>query len=134
MTEAQKGWHQGGCHCGAVRFSVLVPRTVHVNDCNCSICRMTGHRHLTVPHEDLRLETGKDMLTSYRFNTGEAEHLFCKVCGVKPFYQPRSHPGSYSVNFRCMDHPEDFEVIDDGCFDGANWEANIADLRSRIPD
>ena len=130
----EKTWHQGGCHCGAVRFSVLMPGTVHVNDCNCSICRMTGHRHLTVSHEDFRLEKGRDMLTSYRFNTGVAEHLFCKICGVKSFYQPRSHPNSYSVNFRCLDKPEALTVIQEETFDGANWEANIADLRSRIPD
>jgi hypothetical protein len=134
MTEDRKIWHRGGCHCGAVRFSVLLPGTIHVNDCNCSICRMTGHRHLTVRKEELELEEGEDMLTSYRFNTGVANHLFCKVCGVKPFYVPRSHPGGYSVNFRCLDEPEAFDVIDEGTFDGANWEANIAALKERIPD
>ena len=134
MTEDRKTWHRGGCHCGAVRFSVLLPRTIHVNDCNCSICRMTGYRHLTVRKNELELEEGEDMLTSYRFNTGVANHLFCKVCGVKPFYVPRSHPGGYSVNFRCLDEPEAFDVIDEGTFDGANWEANIAALKERIPD
>ena len=95
---------------------------------------MTGYRHLTVRKNELELEEGEDMLTSYRFNTGVANHLFCKVCGVKPFYVPRSHPGGYSVNFRCLDEPEAFDVIDEGTFDGANWEANIAALKERIPD
>ena len=128
-----KSWHQGGCHCQAVRFAFQMPRAVDVIECSCSICRMTGHQHLTVPHADFRLERGEDMLTSYRFNSGKAEHLFCKVCGVKSFYQPRSHPDSYSVNFRCVDHPEAFTVTW-GVFDGANWESNIADLKTRIPD
>jgi hypothetical protein len=106
---------------------------VDVRECTCSICRKTGHLHLTIPHEDFRLESGVDALISYRFNTGAAEHLFCKVCGVKSFYQPRSHPNSYSVNFRCVDNPEDFEVSG-GTFDGANWETHIRALRSDIPD
>ena len=42
---------------------------------------------------DFELLTGRDALTSYRFGTGAAEHLFCRHCGVKSFYQPRSHPG-----------------------------------------
>jgi hypothetical protein len=82
----------GGCHCGKVRFAAEVPEAVEVLDCNCSICRMTGFRHLIVPHQDFTLASGDQALVSYRFNTGAAEHLFCGTCGVKSFYQPRSHP------------------------------------------
>ena len=42
-------------------------------------------------------------LTSYRFGTGAADHLFCRNCGVKSFYQPRSHPDAWSVNANCLD-------------------------------
>jgi hypothetical protein len=80
---------QGGCHCKAVRFEAEVPRAVEVLDCNCSICAATGFRHLIVPHEDFRLLSGGEALTSYRFGTGAANHLFCSVCGIKSFYQPR---------------------------------------------
>src|SRR3546814_3195986 len=34
---------------------------------------------------------GEDRLIRYRFGTGAADHLFCGACGVKSFYQPRSH-------------------------------------------
>jgi hypothetical protein len=50
-----------------------------------------------------RLLEGADVLTTYTFNTGIAKHLFCRVCGIKSFYVPRSHPDSYSVNARCID-------------------------------
>ena len=30
--------HEGGCHCGAVRFRVAVER-YEALDCNCSMCR-----------------------------------------------------------------------------------------------
>jgi hypothetical protein len=93
----------GGCHCGRVRFEVDAPARPQVQECNCSICRMTGFIHLIVPASRFRLLQGEDALTEYRFNTGTARHLFCKYCGVKSFYVPRSHPHGYSVNLRCID-------------------------------
>jgi hypothetical protein len=95
--------HCGGCHCGRVRFEVDAPARPQVQECNCSICRMTGFIHLIVPASRFRLLQGEDALTEYRFNTGIARHLFCKYCGVKSFYVPRSHPHGYSVNLRCID-------------------------------
>ncbi|MBV8686466.1 MAG: GFA family protein [Alphaproteobacteria bacterium] len=111
----------GGCHCGAVRFEAQVPRRVEVLDCNCSICARTGFLHLIVAHAAFRLLSGKDRLTAYRFGTGAAEHLFCAVCGIKSFYQPRSHPGSWSVNLRALDDPGALEVAV-RAFDGRRWE------------
>ena len=111
----------GGCHCQAVRFHcVLTAEPVPALDCNCSICAMTGFLHIIVPHGDFTLEHGADKLTSYRFGTGAAEHLFCLVCGVKSFYQPRSHPDAWSVNAHCLDHPPALAVTP---FDGRNWDA-----------
>jgi len=95
--------HRGGCHCGRVRFEVDAPARPQVQECNCSICRMTGFVHLIVPAARFRLLQGEDALTEYRFNTGTARHLFCTHCGVKSFYVPRSHPHGYSINVRCID-------------------------------
>ena len=33
-------WRRGSCHCRAIQFEVLIPRTVDVYRCNCSICFM----------------------------------------------------------------------------------------------
>src|SRR3546814_8203882 len=74
---------QGGCHCKAVRFEADVERVAEILDCNCSICSMTGFRHLIVPHGDFRLLRGEDRLIRYRFGTGAADHLFCGACGVR---------------------------------------------------
>ena len=117
----------GGCHCRAVRFSAEVPAEVEVLDCNCSVCAMTGFRHLIVPHSDLTLLSGADGLTSYRFGTGAAEHLFCATCGVKSFYQPRSHPDCWSVNLNALDDPGALKVVTTR-FDGRNWEEAAAAL------
>lgn len=118
---------QGGCHCHAVRFEADVPSTVEVLDCNCSVCSMTGFRHLIVPHSDFRLLSGEKALTSYRFGTGAANHLFCGVCGVKSFYQPRSHPHAWSINLNALDDASalDFRYRS---FDGRNWEKAHAAL------
>ncbi|MFQ5636233.1 MAG: GFA family protein, partial [Gammaproteobacteria bacterium] len=70
--------HRGGCHCGAVRFEIDAPTDVVVYDCNCSICRMAGILHLFVTRDHFRLLQGEDALTTWRFNTGIARHLFCK--------------------------------------------------------
>ena len=118
---------KGGCHCRAVRYEAEVPERVEILDCNCSICAMTGFRHLIVPHGDFALLSGAEALTSYRFGTGAAEHLFCSICGVKSFYQPRSHPGAWSLNFNALDAASGLEVAE-RAFDGRNWEEAAASL------
>jgi hypothetical protein len=118
----------GGCHCGAVRFNfTLADSQVELLDCNCSMCSRTGFLHLIVPHDDFELLAPADALTSYRFGTGAAEHLFCRKCGVKSFYQPRSHPKAWSVNFHCLDDGHEL-VPATRTFDGKNWEAARAKL------
>ena len=118
---------EGGCHCKKVRFEAEVPRRVERLDCNCSICAATGFRHLIVSHGDFRLLSGDDALVSYRFGTGAANHLFCGTCGIKSFYQPRSHPGAWSLNFNALDDTSGLE-IEVRAFDGRNWEQALAAL------
>lgn len=121
--------YEGGCHCGRVRFRVTVASRRAV-DCNCSICRKKGFLHLIVPPEQFELVQGADALTTYTFNTGVAKHAFCATCGIHAFYRPRSHPGWYDVNLRCLDEDclADFEVTP---FDGRNWEQSVAELEDR---
>jgi hypothetical protein len=119
--------HRGGCHCGRVRFEVQAPARIEVLECNCSICRMTGFLHLIVPASRFRLLQGAGSLTEYRFNTGAARHRFCKVCGVKSFYVPRSHPDGYSVNARCLDAGT-VQAMQVSLFDDARREEATAAL------
>ena len=119
--------HTGGCHCGAVRFEVDAPESLELSECNCSICYMAGYQHLIVSRSAFRLLQGEDGLSEYQFNSGTAQHFFCKTCGVKSFYVPRSHPEGISVNARCLDAGT-FEVASLTPFDGQNWEQNIHEL------
>jgi hypothetical protein len=124
--------HRGGCHCGRVRFEVDAPADLEVAECNCSICRMTGYLHLLVAKAQFRLVAGRDDLVTYTFNTGVAQHLFCRVCGIKSYYVPRSHPDGFSVNARCLD-PGTVRGMRVQAFDGANWERSVATLPP-LPD
>ncbi|MCH7830417.1 MAG: GFA family protein [Proteobacteria bacterium] len=119
--------HRGGCHCGSVQFEIDAPAAIEASDCNCSICRMCGFLHLIVPRKNFRLLQGDDVLTAYTFNTGIAQHFFCKHCGIKSFYVPRSHPDAYSVNVHCLDSST-IESIAVTPFDGRNWEQNVSEL------
>jgi hypothetical protein len=115
--------HQGGCHCGRVRFRVTADLST-VTHCNCSMCTKKGFLHVIVPKEDFELISGRDDLTTYTFNTGVAKHTFCKHCGMHPFYVPRSDPDKIDVNARCIDGI-DVGALDVKGFDGKNWEQAI---------
>lgn len=114
--------YTGGCHCGAVRFEVEAEAPLEVDLCNCSICQMSNYLHLIVPAGKFTLLTDPAELSVYRFNSGVAQHSFCRTCGIKSFYVPRSNPDGVSVNAHCLDDPQPPLHITD--FDGQNWEAH----------
>lgn len=91
---------------------------------------MTGYQHLIVPGKHFKLLCGNEFIQTYTFNTGVAKHYFCKNCGIKSFYIPRSDPDGYSVNVRCLDEPEKFGAFRISHFDGEHWEQSIDALRN----
>ena len=120
--------HRGGCHCGRVRFELDAPAVIDALDCNCSICAKTGFLHLIVPKAQFRLLTAQAELTEYVWGTGAARHFFCRVCGVKSFYVPRSNPDGIDVNVRCLD-PGSVSELRVTPFEGReNWEAQAAGI------
>jgi hypothetical protein len=121
MNSGPFNTHQGGCHCGRVRWEVDAPAELSIDECNCSMCSRSGFQHLIVTAARFRLIKGKDALTTYTFNTGTARHLFCSTCGVKSFYVPRSHPDGFSVNARCIDSAT-VTGMRINYVDGRNWE------------
>ncbi len=127
MRQPEQQHYAGGCHCSRVRFEFTAPSELEVLRCNCSICQRIDYLHLVVPHSCFTLLTDPAVLTEYRFNTGAARHLFCSQCGIKAYYQPRSHPACWSVNARCVDglDPARLKITD---FDGRHWSAAQAEL------
>ena len=115
-----------------VRFQVEAPEIIEAEKCNCSICLKSGFIHLIVPLSAFSLLSGREALSRYTFNTGAAKHTFCKHCGIKAFYTPRSNPDGIDINVNCLDtEPKRLDISD---FDGRNWEKNAHKLAHKSND
>jgi len=107
----------------------VAPEILEADHCNCSICSKSGFLHLIVPKSKFRLLAGEDSLTTYVFNTGTAKHTYCKICGIKAFYIPRSNPDGMDVNVNCLDtKPKAIKVTE---FDGQNWEQHAHEVEHK---
>lgn len=124
--------YKGSCHCGGVTFEIEADAILEVERCNCSICSKSGFLHLILPKSQFTLLKGKSNLTTYLFNTGVAKHTFCKKCGIKPFYIPRSNPDGIDINVNCLDTQATEIIITE--FDGIHWEDNAASLAHKSKD
>lgn len=84
-----------------------------IRRCTCSYCRMRGAVVISAEVGGIRFLRGEDALTSYRFNTGMAQHFFCARCGIYTHHQRRSNPAQYGVNVACLDgvSPFDFPAV-----------------------
>ena len=68
----------------------------------------------------IRFLQGEDALTSYRFNTGSAEHFFCSHCGIYTHHQRRSNQSQYGLNVACLDGVSPFDFLEVPVLDGVN--------------
>lgn len=118
--------YKGSCHCSAITFEVEADKIIEADYCNCSICSKSSFLHLIVPLSNFRLLSGQESITTYQFGTGVAKHTFCKICGIKAFYTPRSNPDGIDVNVNCLDtKPHSVNITN---FDGQNWERHAHKL------
>ncbi len=96
--------HQGGCHCGAVRFQIKDDDLqLGMYRCNCSLCRKKGIIMKPLPQNDFTLLQGEESLSLYQWNKKIAAHYFCKICGVYTHHRRRSNPSQISINVECLD-------------------------------
>ncbi|MFK4825460.1 GFA family protein [Paenochrobactrum sp. BZR 588] len=104
----------GQCHCGTVKFHVRLSDGLHTaRRCTCSYCRMRGAIAVSAELPDIKILEGEDKLTLYQFNTKNAKHYFCSVCGIYTHHQRRSNPHQYGVNVACLEgiSPFDFDEV-----------------------
>ena len=118
--------YDGACHCGTIRFQVEADEHMTAVDCNCSICVLMPFPHLIIPKSKFTLLAGQEQLSTYNFGTGIAQHTFCAVCGIKPFYTPRSNPDGIDVNANCLS-PKPLSLTIK-TFDGEHWEQHAHTL------
>ncbi len=76
--------HTGGCHCGAVRYQVMIDAS-QGSRCNCSICNKVSQLGGLVKPDAFRLLSGDDSITKYAFGQSVSHRSFCKRCGVHCF-------------------------------------------------
>jgi hypothetical protein len=109
------------CHCGAVKFRVnLTDGFNTIRRCTCSLCRMRGAVAVSADLGGVEILEGADNLASYRFNTGEAQHFFCRICGIYTHHQRRSNPYQFGVNVACLEGVSPFDFAEVPVLDGVN--------------
>ena len=104
--------HQGGCHCGAVRYTVQLDLDAPAITCNCSMCGRAGSYLMFVPAASFTLDKGEANLTDYQFNKHVIHHVFCKTCGIKAFARGKNPKGedTVAINVRTIDDIDVFHV------------------------
>lgn len=112
--------YKGSCHCGAVQFSANMSLEKTIT-CNCSMCKRAGYILAFIPASAFTLISGEEVLSNYQFNKKVIDHLFCRVCGIKPFGRGKDEQGNktIAVNVRCLDGV-DLSTLTPFEYDGAN--------------
>jgi hypothetical protein len=101
--------YRGSCHCGAVRFEIETEQPLGPYfRCNCSLCSRKGAVMGAAPRDTLRLAAGEDLIATYSWNSLEAQHYFCKVCGIYTHHIMRGETTTVGVNMACI---EGFDVF-----------------------
>jgi hypothetical protein len=104
-----------------VKFQVTLSDGFNtIRRCTCSYCRMRGAVAVSAELGGVRIVEGEDLLTSYRFNTGAAQHFFCSRCGIYTHHQRRSNPNQYGVNVACLEGISPFDFAEVPVLDGVN--------------
>jgi hypothetical protein len=102
-----------------VRFEVKLKDGFNtVRRCTCSLCRMRGAVAVSAALNGIRFVSGEEALTSYRFNTGAAQHFFCSHCGIYTHHQRRSNAGEFGVNVACLEGVSPFDFAEVPVLDG----------------
>lgn len=99
--------HQGGCHCGAVRYETSQAPERH-SVCCCADCRKTAGAPMVAwaiyPHDAVKVIRGAP---KSRASSEYGERSFCGDCGTGLFYVSETYlPGKIDVASATLDEPD----------------------------
>ena len=109
--------YDGSCHCGAIKFSFQAEPITKGIRCNCSFCSRRGTLMHPVPEGSFKVEAQEGALSTYQFVTKQAQHYFCKHCGISTYSEATRWPGQYIVNLGCVEGVDTF-ALETTVFDG----------------
>jgi hypothetical protein len=98
--------HVGGCHCGAVRYSVT-GEPQHVALCHCSDCRKSAGAPMVgwAAFAEGEMEITRGEVTTYN-SSGASMRSFCATCGTGLFYRNETFlPGIVDIQSATFDDP-----------------------------
>jgi len=106
--------HEGGCHCGNLRWRFETVRTLGEfapRACDCDFCSRHRAAWLSDPQGMLHVEVHHaDRLQRYRQGSNQAEFLVCRECGVLVGVVARSVDGRLlgALNRNAFDRRDSF--------------------------
>ena len=134
--------HQGGCHCGQIRFTTEYDPMMIVQ-CNCTRCRrMAGTVSVGAMYSTSEIEiTGNPKKYSCNGGSGMPVHnYFCQECGARVYTMPEAMEGFMGVTLGAFDDPLQFEpraeifanyklkwLSDNGCIEESFEEGAVAE-------
>lgn len=103
--------HLGSCHCGSVRFEIGtdLPLGPYFR-CNCSLCARKGAIMGGAPRSSLKVTHGNEFITTYSWNTHEAQHYFCSRCDIYTHHVMRGETVTVGVNMACIEGCDVFSL------------------------
>lgn len=106
---------QGGCQCGAIRFSTSIT-PVRAMACHCTTCKLrTGSPYgIGVYFNEAEVQIEQGDVLRYRFESDTTgrwiENEFCSNCGSTVFWTLEMRPGLRAVAGGSYDDPDWYKV------------------------
>ncbi len=108
--------HQGGCQCGAVRFTVS-GEPVRAMACHCTSCKLrTGAPYgIGVYMQDEQIEFEGEPMLKYRYESDTTgrwiQNEFCSKCGSTITWTLEMRPGLRAIAGGSFDNPDWYSLI-----------------------
>jgi hypothetical protein len=96
--------YRSSCHCGSVVLEIDTDQPLGPYfRCNCSLCYRKSAVMGAAPRSAVKVVKGADLLSTYSWNTHEAQHHFCRRCGIYTHHVMRGETTTVGLNMACVE-------------------------------